>query len=47
MNDPEDDYYTRKQRRAEETAALYMKVTFYIVLFCIGYGLGVLVGNLG
>ena len=47
MNDPEDDYYTRKQRRADDTAWLFMKITFYIVLFCIGYGLVMWVGNLG
>ena len=47
MTDPEgDDYYTKKQRKADETAWLFMKVTFYIVLAGIGYGLGVWIGEL-
>lgn len=47
MNDPVgDEYYTRKQQKADEAAALYMKVTFYIMLFGLGYALGVWVGNI-
>ena len=47
MKDPEGDaYYTRKQKKADETAALFMKIAFYILLFGLGYALGVWVGNI-
>ena len=47
MTDPEGDaYYSRKQQKADEAAALYMKITFYILLFGVGYALGVWVGNI-
>ena len=32
----EEDYYTRKMRKAEEANALYMKVVFYLALFGLG-----------
>ena len=47
MNDPEGDaYYARKQQRAEEAATLYMKVTFYLIVFGVGYALGIWIGNI-
>ena len=47
MNDPEgNEYYTRKQKKADDTVWLFMKITFYMVLIGIGYGLGVWVGNI-
>lgn len=47
MTDPEDNnYYSRKQQKADETAWLFMKVTFYILLFGVGYALGNWVGNI-
>ena len=47
MNDPEGDaYYTRKQKKADETAALFMKISFYILLFGVVYALGNWVGNI-
>jgi len=47
MSDPEgDEYYTRKQKKADDTAWLFMKITFYIVLISIVYGLGIWVGNI-
>jgi hypothetical protein len=38
MND--EDYYSRKMRKAEEANALYMKVVFYLALFGLGYAAG-------
>ena len=47
MNDPEGDaYYTRKQKKADETAALFMKITFYIMLFGLGSSLGIFLKGL-
>ena len=47
MSDPEgDEYYTRKQKKADDTAWLFIKITFYIVLISIVYGLGIWVGNI-
>ena len=47
MTDREgDEYYARKQQKADEAATLYMKITFYILLFGVGYALGNWVGNI-
>lgn len=47
MTDHEDNnYYTKRQQKADETAWLFMKITYYILLVGIGYGLGVWIGEL-
>jgi len=47
MTDPEDNnYYSRKQRKADETAWLFMKITFYIMLFGLGSSLGIFLKGL-
>lgn len=47
MTDPEDNnYYIKKQRKADETAWLFMKISYYILLAGIVFGLGVWIGAL-
>lgn len=41
MTDPEgDEYYRRKQFRAEETAILFLKVSFYCILLAVSFSIG-------
>lgn len=46
MNDDDREYYDRKVKRADETANLLFKATFWMIVFAAGYAIAIWIQRL-